>query len=147
MISEHDWTQVTNERVHEVLEKFRGNIEQMPPMVSALKHKGVRLYHLARQGKVVERANRPITVHKLEIRGIRFPEVDFFAHVSKGTYLRTLAHDIGNALGCGAALSDLRRLRSGEFGLEDAVSISALKEMSVSELGRLIRMSTVALRT
>ena len=146
IIAERDWKNVTEEGLERVVEKFRGDIVQKPPMVSALKHKGVRLYKLARQGKEIDRPSRPITVHKLEVRDIRFPFIDFFAHVSKGTYLRTLAHDIGEMLGSFAVLSDLRRLRCGEFGLEDAVSIAALKQMSTPELGRLIRMSTAALR-
>lgn len=147
VIAERGWGHVTPEQLHEVVKKFRGTIEQRPPMVSALKHKGVRLYQLARQGKEIERPTRPITVHKFEIRDVRFPLVDFFAHVSKGTYLRTLANDLGEALGTYAALSGLRRLRSGEFRIEDAVTMSALKQMNAPDLAPLVRMSSVALGT
>lgn len=140
-----DWQHITVEQLESVLQTFRGEITQRPPMVSALKHKGVRLYKLARQGKTVDRAERSITIHQLELRSARLPEVDFFAHVSKGTYLRTLVHDIGEALGCFATLMALRRVRSGEFSLEEAVTISGLKQMDVRELSRHVRMKSFAL--
>lgn len=144
IIGTADWQAVTAEKLESVLQSFRGEIEQVPPMISALKHKGVRLYKLARQGKEVERPSRTIIVHKFEVQAVRFPEVDFFAHVSKGTYLRTLVHDIGERLGCYAVLQELRRVRCGEFGLEDAVSVNDLKTMDVRDLGRWIRRSTFA---
>ena len=145
VIAESDWRFVTPEKLKAAFELFRGQIEQKPPMVSALKHKGVRLYKLARQGKSVEREKRVVTIYQLEVKSIRFPEVDFTAHVSRGTYLRTLVHDIGEKLGCYGILTELRRLQCGDFSLEDAVSIPALKQMTPRELGRYVRMSSAAL--
>lgn len=144
LIAEADWRSVTQEKLEAVLSGFRGDIEQMPPMVSALKHKGVRLYKLARQGKVVEREARKITVYQLDATKIHFPNVDFFARVSKGTYLRTLVNDIGEKLECYATLASLRRTRCGEFGIEDAVTVPQLKEMKTDSLGRWVRMATLA---
>ncbi|MBI4388251.1 MAG: tRNA pseudouridine(55) synthase TruB [Candidatus Omnitrophica bacterium] len=144
VLGEADWKGVTAEQVESVFQTFRGEITQKPPMISALKHKGVRLYKLARQGKTVERIERPITVYQLEVKATRFPEVDFFAHVSKGTYLRTLVHDIGEALGCFATLAALRRVRSGDFSIEESVTIPELKQMDIRELGRHVRMKSFA---
>ena len=141
---EGDWQSVSREQVEAVFQEFRGEIEQMPPMVSALKHKGVRLYKLARQGKVVDREKRKITVHQLDLLETRFPEVDFSARVSKGTYLRTLVHDIGEKLGCFAMLAALRRTRCGDFDLNDALTIAAMREMKIEMLGRSIRMASRA---
>lgn len=138
------WEHVTQESLKEAFRKFTGSLEQTPPMVSALKHKGVRLYQLARAGKVVDRQKRLITVHELRIEEIQFPFVRFFAHVSKGTYLRTLVNDIGDALGCCAVLTDLRRVRSGSFSLEDAVPIADLKKMDHNQLKLAIRKPSVS---
>lgn len=106
---------------------------QTPPMVSALKHEGTRLYKLARQGKTVPRQERAVTVHefRLDKKDGRF--INFFAHVSKGTYLRTLVNDLGDALGCHAALASLRRLRSGKFELGQSVTIEDLKRFTPEE--------------
>ncbi len=142
-----DWNSVTIDKIEFVLEKFRGKLTQRPPMISALKYKGVRLYKLARQGKTVDRPERSITVYQLEIKETRFPEIDFVAHVSKGTYVRTLVHDIGEELGTLAILKNLRRLKCGEFGIEDALTIPALKQMTSRELLRHIRMTSAALMT
>ena len=107
--------------------KFHGDFYQIPPMVSAIKKEGVPLYKLAREGKVVEREPRCVHVYAHEIRKIRWPEIDFRVICSKGFYVRTYAHDIGQELGCGANLSDLRRTKSGRFSVEGAVTIEALK--------------------
>ena len=144
VLGEKDWSGTTPEKIESVMKRFRGAIEQKPPMVSALKHKGVRLYQLARQGKTVERENRHVVVHQLETRDFRFPEVDFFAHVSKGTYLRTLVDDMGEQLGCYAMLNELRRLRSGDFSIEDAVTIPQLKQMEIASIGRHVRLGSFA---
>ncbi len=106
---------------------FTGAFEQIPPMVSAIKKDGVPLYKLARQGKEVERAPRPVYVTSYEVSRIALPEVDFTVNCSKGFYVRTYAHDIGDKLGCGAHLSALRRTRSGKFTLDRAVTVDALK--------------------
>lgn len=112
-----------------VLERFRGEIEQLPPMHSALKRDGVPLYKLARQGKAVERASRRIRILELEVASFEPPRLTLRVRCSKGTYIRTLAEDIGAALGTGAHLSGLRRTASGLFRIEAAVSLEALREL------------------
>lgn len=111
------------------LERFRGEIEQLPPMHSALKRDGVPLYKLARQGKAVERASRRIHILELEVASFEPPRLDLRVRCSKGTYIRTLAQDIGAALGTGAHLRGLRRTASGRFRVEDALSLEALREL------------------
>jgi len=106
---------------------FTGEFEQLPPMVSAIKKDGVPLYKLARKGQEVERALRPVRVTGYEVSRIELPEVDFTVNCSKGFYVRTYAHDIGEKLGCGAHLSALRRTRSGKFTLDRAVTVADLK--------------------
>ena len=110
--------------------KFHGDFYQTPPMVSAIKKEGVPLYKLAREGKVVEREARCVHVYAHEIRKIHLPEIDFRVICSKGFYVRTYAHDIGQELGCGAHLSGLRRTKSGRFTVDGAVTIEALKSDS-----------------
>jgi len=112
---------VTDAALQAVLPRFRGEIAQLPPMYSALKLNGQRLYSLARKGREVERLPRRITIYALEQTG-RAENGDIALHVecSKGTYIRTLCHDIGAALGCGAAMSALRRTRCGEFDIADS---------------------------
>jgi tRNA pseudouridine55 synthase len=112
-----------------VLGRFRGEIDQLPPMHSALKRDGVPLYKLARQGKAVERASRRIRILELEVASFEPPRLNLRVRCSKGTYIRTLAEDIGAALGTGAHLSGLRRTASGRFRIEDAVSLEALREL------------------
>jgi tRNA pseudouridine55 synthase len=107
--------------------KFQGDFYQIPPMVSAIKKDGVPLYKLAREGKIVEREARCVHVYAHEIRNVRLPEIDFRVICSKGFYVRTYAHDIGQELGCGAHLSDLRRTKSGRFRVDGALTIEALK--------------------
>lgn len=129
IVDKKDWQHIREEDLKGAFEKFTGVLEQTPPMVSALKHQGVRLYQLARAGKVIDREKRMITVHEFRIEKIDLPSVHFFAHVSKGTYLRTLVNDLGESLGSYAVLSELRRVRSGSFSLEDAVPIEELRQM------------------
>jgi tRNA pseudouridine55 synthase len=116
--------------VDAVLERFRGEIEQLPPMHSALKRDGVPLYRLARQGKAVERAPRRVRILELEVVSFESPRLELRVRCSKGTYVRTLAEDIGAALGAGAHLRGLRRTASGRFRVEDAVSLEALRQLS-----------------
>ncbi len=116
--------------VRAVLARFTGPIEQKPPMHSALKHVGKALYEYARAGVQVERALRAITIHRLDMLSWQSPELVIDVSCSKGTYIRTLAEDIGTALGCGATLSALRRTASGPLGLEQAISIEALQALS-----------------
>ena len=135
------WDQLTDEQIRETIQKYTGVLEQTPPMVSALKHHGVRLYRLAREGKTVDRPKRLVTVYEFRIDEINLPWIRFFARVSKGTYLRTLVNDIGEALGSYAVLAQLRRVRSGPFTLDDAVSIDQMKRLELDKLGSFIRES------
>jgi len=114
-------------QLDEAFAKFHGDFYQTPPMVSAIKKDGVPLYKLARQGKEVEREPRFVHVYAHEILAVRMPEIDFRAVCSKGFYVRTYAHEIGQALGCGAHLKSLRRTKSGRFDVEGAVTIQELK--------------------
>lgn len=116
-----------------VLERFRGPILQVPPMVSALKHQGRRLHELARAGIEVERPPRPVRIDRLELIGKELPRIRIRVDCSKGTYIRSLAMEIGEALGCGAHLTALRRLRSGPFELHNAVTLECLQQLSVAQ--------------
>ena len=115
---------VTREDVEKILAQFRGDIRQIPPMYSAIKIAGKKLYELARRGQEVERQPRPITIYELELLDQLSP-TDYTLRVkcSKGTYVRTLCHDIGQALGCGGTLFSLRRTRSAGFALDQAVTL------------------------
>ena len=106
---------ITQERLEAALDNFRGEIAQIPPMYSAIKVNGQKLYALARQGKAVERAPRPVTIFALDLLGGAGADWRLRVHCSKGTYVRTLCHDIGAALGCGGCLSALRRTRAGAY--------------------------------
>jgi tRNA pseudouridine55 synthase len=113
--------------VQSAFEKYTGDFYQLPPMVSAIKQAGVPLYKLARQGKVVERERRLVHVYRYSIDRIASPEIDFSVVCSKGFYVRTYVHDIGETIGCGAHLKDLRRLKSGRFSVEGAITVEELK--------------------
>jgi tRNA pseudouridine55 synthase len=115
------------ERIEAVLARFTGEIAQVPPMYSALKHQGERLYKLAREGIEVERQPRPVTIHALERVRFEGDELELDVHCSKGTYVRTLAEDIGAALGCGAHVGALRRLGVTPFEAETMVALEALE--------------------
>ena len=127
-LEEREVPDFTEAEIKEVFERLTGDFEQIPPMVSAIKKDGVPLYKLARQGKEIVREPRPVTVFEYEITRIALPEIDFRVVCSKGFYVRTYAHDIGAALGCGGHLSALRRTRSGKFTFDlDHVSFEDLK--------------------
>ena len=119
---------VTPEQLEDALAKFRGDIEQIPPMYSAIKVNGKKLYELARKGKEVERKPRPVTIHALTLEEQIAPD-EFVIRVrcSKGTYVRTLCHDICQALGCGGTMSSLRRTMAAGFTLEQAVSLDTVQ--------------------
>ena len=121
--------EVTGERFRAVLAQFTGDILQVPPMYSAVKVSGKKLYELARKGKEVERRPRPVTIHALELLGWPDAGEDFSlrAVCSKGTYVRTLCHDIGQALGCGGCMSSLRRVKAAGFTLDDCVTLEAVQ--------------------
>jgi tRNA pseudouridine55 synthase len=115
------------QRVEEVMQRFRGKIHQLPPMYSALKHGGKPLYKLARRGEEVQRARREVEINEVQITELDPPLLHLHIECSKGTYIRTLAHDIGEQLGCGAHLTALRRIRNGFFCLKDALSLADIK--------------------
>ena len=119
--------------IEKVLPRFRGDILQVPPMYSALKVNGRKLYELARKGQEVERQPRPITVFELTNLGFDGTRLSLRVRCSKGTYIRTLCQDIGEALGCGGCMEALRRVRAGEYGIEDAVPLEQLLESETPE--------------
>jgi tRNA pseudouridine55 synthase len=146
VVREQEVGDYSDDEVKAAFEKFTGEFEQIPPMVSAIKKDGVPLYKLARKGQEVKRDPRPVYVTGYTINRIALPEVDFTVNCSKGFYVRTYAHDIGRILGCGAHLSALRRTRSGRFNLERAISIADLKASSREDLvPRLISLAEISL--
>jgi tRNA pseudouridine55 synthase len=118
---------LSEEDIEAVLARFRGAIEQVPPMHSAIKHQGQRLYKLAHQGLSVERQARPVTIHHLEVRRREPERLHIGVRCSKGTYIRTLAEDIGAALGCGGSIEALRRSGAGPFGAQEMHELDALE--------------------
>ncbi|MGI8819602.1 MAG: tRNA pseudouridine(55) synthase TruB [Chthoniobacterales bacterium] len=145
ILEEHPVPELTAELVRDAFEKFRGDFYQMPLMGSAIKQGGVPLYKLARQGKTVEREPRLVHVYRYAIEKIQSPEIDFTVACSKGFYVRTYAHDIGAALGCGAHLKDLRRTRSGRFVVDGAVTIEQIQHSDpVDVLSRILTLPEVS---
>ncbi len=134
VIAEADASSVTAAQVAAELKNFVGEIEQVPSMYSALKHQGQPLYKLARQGVEVERAPRKVTVYCAELLQVTGTEIELFVHCSKGTYIRSLAEDLGTALDCGGHVAGLRRLAAGPYKEEQAVSFEKLNAMSGPEV-------------
>ena len=135
---------VTEREVREALQRFRGEIEQVPPMHSALKQGGVPLYKLARRGESVERQPRRVTIREIELLSFRKPLAEIRVRCSKGTYIRTLAEDIGASLGTGAHLAGLRRTGSGRFRVDDAITLAGLEAMTIQERrGRLLPVDSL----
>ena len=132
VLSEQD-AFVTGEMLEEVLEKFRGEIMQVPPMYSALKINGQKLVDLARKGKTVERQPRPVTIHELTLLGMEADGIHLRVRCSKGTYIRTLCKDIGEHLGCGGCMAALRRIQAGEYTIGEAVPLQELLESETPE--------------
>jgi tRNA pseudouridine55 synthase len=128
------------EQIQACLQQFTGEIDQIPPMYSALKHNGRKLYELAREGKTIERKARRITIFELKLltdfqAEARKPDqLRLEVFCSKGTYIRSLAEDIGHALGCGGTVNELRRLEAGQFNIEDAMTIEQLRALSEQDL-------------
>jgi tRNA pseudouridine55 synthase len=143
LIGDEDLSLIDDEDIYNIRDKFIGNILQVPPMFSAIKFKGKSLYSIARKGKTIELEPREVVVSKFEILEINKPYVKFEITCSKGTYIRSIANDFGEALGCGGVLSSLRRTAIGNYFVEDALSINefvflskamrAQKEKEVSE--------------
>jgi tRNA pseudouridine55 synthase len=119
----------TEEQVREAVESFLGTYEQIPPMYSALKVGGKKLYELAREGKTIERKARPVTLYELKILKIDLPRVSIAITCSKGTYIRSLCRDIGEKLGCGGCMEELIRTRVGHFQIENALTLSQVEAL------------------
>ena len=134
IVATHPVPELSQGVLEEYAESFLGDQYQVPPMFSAKKIKGVPLYKLAREGQEVKRDPRFIRISKMELSRVELPEVDFELHCSKGTYVRTVAHDFGKKCGCGAHLIALRRISSGDLSVEDAVTLAELDEMSVGQV-------------
>ena len=131
VIATSSFNHITREQVEYALQKFIGGIEQIPPMVSAVRMRGKRLYELARQGIEVTRESRPITIHVLRLERFEPPLVEIYLECSKGTYVRQLADDIGSALGCGACITQIERTKVGEFSIEHSVKLEELNERHI----------------
>ncbi|MCE5322804.1 tRNA pseudouridine(55) synthase TruB [bacterium] len=143
IISETDASSVTREALESAIKSFVGEITQIPPMVSAVKHEGQRLYKLARQGKSVERKGRQVTIHSIDLLDFtagKLAQARIRVKCSSGTYIRTLCSDIGDTLGCGAHMSALERTRVGSFTIENAVTIDQL--YTAKDEGRLDSLVT-----
>lgn len=145
VIERRDVPEIDREALEDVLDEFRGPIDQVPPMYSALKYKGRRLHDLARAGIEVERKPRRVTIHRLDVLGFDSPVLTLRVNCSKGTYIRSIAMDIGERLGCGAHLSGLRREFSGPFSVSEAVSLERLEEMEPAEARALLLTPDAAL--
>jgi tRNA pseudouridine55 synthase len=131
------WKQVdscfSNTCLEQVFNDFEGPMKQLPPVFSALKHKGIPLYKLARQGRPVQKPPREIEIFKIKILDVDLPDIRFEVSCSAGTYIRTLCHDIGKKLGCGAYLKELRRVESCGFSIDEAYSLNELESLSSVE--------------
>jgi tRNA pseudouridine55 synthase len=125
---------LTLEQIQTCLQQFTGDIEQVPPMYSALKHNGKKLYELAREGIEIERKARQIKIYQLKLLGFTADTLSLEVFCSKGTYIRSLAEDIGHYLGCGGTVIALRRLQAGQFQIKDAYTIEQLSSMNPDEL-------------
>jgi len=134
VVSRRDVPVLSATIIERVAAGFRGEIEQIPPMHSALKHRGKRLYQLAHEGIVVERQPRRISIHRLEVPRFDCETIDVEVLCSKGTYIRTLAEDFGEALGCGASVVALRRIGAGPFIASDMVELETVESMAVQGL-------------
>ena len=141
-LEEKPWEHVAREQVEAKMAELTGDLFQTPPMVSAIKIEGVPLYKLARKGQEVERKPRFIHVYRFAITEWAPPLVTFDVACTKGTYVRTLAHDIGQAIGCGACLDALRRTRSGAFSVDDAMPFDDIMQLTPDQLAaRVIPLS------
>ncbi len=132
VIAEKNAGAVSATHIKRVANRFTGCIEQAPPIYSALKHKGVPLYRLARKGQPVQKPPRKVTISELVIRAVNIPFVDFEVTCSAGTYIRTLCADIGRELGCGGHLKTLLRLESSRFSIAEALSMTQLADMATA---------------
>lgn len=141
VISEKPVPDLSSEEIEVCLQSFTGEIEQVPPMYSALKHNGRKLYELAREGKTVERKARRITIYELNLLNASAKSLTLDVLCSKGTYIRSLAEDIGHVFGCGGTVIQLRRVQAGKFKIENSLTIDELQKMDKDQLmGHLINV-------
>jgi len=152
VLATQDASGVTRDHIERALENFRGEIDQVPSMFSAIKQDGKPLYKLAREGREVERKARRVVIKQLELRAFRAgdkAEVDIYLECSKGTYVRSIAEDLGKALGCGAHVSALRRTRAGPFEIADSVTLNTLEALKsndqLAEMDKLLLPADAAL--
>ncbi len=122
---------ISEEDIEKVRQSFLGEIEQIPPMYSAIKHKGQSLYKYARKGIEIKREPRKVSIYNFEIKKINLPEISFKIKCSKGTYIRVIANDLGNTLGCGGYLSELRRSQIGDYSVDEAITSSDLQKLEI----------------
>jgi tRNA pseudouridine55 synthase len=133
IVLERPYNNVSQEKIKEAFKKYEGEIQQKPPMFSAIKINGKRLYKSARKGIEVERKARTVHVNRLDVEEINFPKVKFYMECSKGTYVRQIADDVGEDLGCGACICQLQRTKVGDFTLENAIEIGDLNESCIRD--------------
>jgi len=124
----NNYSHITKSQIEDIFKEFTGEISQIPPMFSALKYHGKKLYELARKGIDVPRPSRKVKLYDLQIRRFYLPYVDFYVLCSKGTYIRSLVQDIGERLGCGASITRIVRIGLGPFKLKDAVNLERVDE-------------------
>jgi tRNA pseudouridine55 synthase len=136
VISRKPCSAVTDQDVERAFRRFEKVKQQSPPAYSAVKHRGVPLYRLARRGTFVKKPPRPISIHTFQVREIDLPDVRFEICCSAGTYVRTVCADVGEALGCGAHLTALRRMENGRFTLDEAISLDTLQKLA--DAGRIL---------
>ncbi len=135
VLSESSWAELTEDQVLECVESFVGDYNQIPPMYSALKVNGKKLYELAREGIEIERKARPVTIYHIEVEEVNLPYVTMEVSCSKGTYIRTLCHDIGQKLGCGACMQELTRTKVSRFELAHSFTLEQVR--GIKDAGKL----------
>jgi len=128
ILERHSTEGLTEQSITKALARFKGEIHQVPPRFSALKYKGKPLYSYARKGVIISPYSRPVRIYEIELDSFHSPEATIRIVCSRGTYVRSIAHDLGQVLGCGAILSSLTRIRIGEYHIDDAVSWESLPE-------------------
>lgn len=138
VLEEREVPELSSEQIVEQMQNFTGDQYQTPPMFSAKKIKGVPLYKMARKGKEVEREPRFVRIASFDLDSWKSPEIEFKLRCSKGTYVRTVAHDLGEAIGCGGFLKELRRTDIDRFRIEDAVDLEDFEEMDGAEIRRIL---------
>ncbi len=147
IVAKRDVPELSHEDLIAAMMRFTGRIEQTPPAYSAIKQDGVPAYRKARRGEMVTIQPRQVTIHDIELLGWTTPYVTFNVTCDPGTYIRSLAHDLGASLGCGAVLTELRRLQSGQFRVEDAIDVETLEEaVRQGKLAGCIQAMDAALR-